>query len=144
VRVRSVNGVGYLTFKGPAHDHPNLKVREEIEVKTSDPQATLEILRRLGLKPVFRYQKYRTVYQVKTPTGRQLKAMYDETPIGNFLELEGEEAAIQEMIALLDIPSEALTKLSYAALYQQKRSAEGGLPKDMIFPEYAASDGGSD
>jgi len=137
VRVRSAGGVGYLTFKGPEQTHPQLKVREEIEVKTSDPLATLEILRRLGLKPVFRYQKFRTMYQVHTPTGRALNAMYDETPIGNFLELEGEDAAIQEMIELLDAPSEKLTKLSYAALYQQKRSVEGGLPEDMIFPEHA-------
>jgi len=136
VRVRNVNGVGYLTFKGPAHDHPQLKVREEIEVKTSDPLATLEILRRLGLKPVFRYQKFRTVYRVRTPTGRTLNAMYDETPIGNFLELEGEEAAIQEMIRRLDVSPESLTKLSYAALYEQKRSAEDGLPEDMIFPQH--------
>jgi adenylate cyclase class 2 len=143
VRVRAVNDVGTLTFKGPTQPHPQLKVREEMEVRTSDPITTLSILRRLGLRPIFRYQKFRTIYQVKTPSGLDLSAMYDETPIGNFLELEGSEAAIRETIQALHIPPENLTKLSYAALYQQKRSIEPGLPEDMIFPEHAMPTGGS-
>ncbi len=63
------------------------KVREEREVRASDERAIAEILGALGLAPRFRYEKYRSTYRL--PGIAHVVVELDETPIGDFLELEG-------------------------------------------------------
>ncbi len=118
LRLRTASGRGWLTWKGPVQEHPTLKIRKEIEVEIADPASLLGILKALGFKTVFRYQKYRTVYRIQLPAGQTLTAMYDETPIGSFLELEGEEAPILSALQLLGAGREQTTKASYAGLYR--------------------------
>jgi adenylate cyclase class 2 len=63
--------------------------------------------------------------------------MFDETPLGNFVELEGEEAAISAAVELLGATAEDYLLESYLAL-QAKYCAVLGLPlQDMVFPAAA-------
>lgn len=135
LRLREVSGRGWLTYKLPPREHPWLKVREEIQVTLDNPASMLTILEALGLQRAFRYQKYRTLYHVTLPGGRGLDAMFDETPMGNFLELEGEEPVIAELVKLLSIPPETLTQSSYPALWTEYRQAQGLPLGDMVFSE---------
>ena len=135
LRLRLVGDRGWITFKRTVGDDALYKVREEIEAETDHPGALLAVLRHLGLKPVFRYQKFRTSYRVSLPSGRVLDAMFDETPIGNFLELEGTEAAIDELLAHLGIACHAVTTLSYPALYKARCRESGGPEAEMVFAE---------
>jgi adenylate cyclase class 2 len=120
---RSPHGT-LLTFKGPRLDDPTVKSREEIESGAADAEALREIFRRLGFRPVFRYQKYRETY-----TWNDVMIMLDETPIGAFLEIEGRKQDIEAAAAALGRGPEDFVTTSYAGLF----FAAGGRG-DMMFP----------
>jgi adenylate cyclase class 2 len=141
LRLRAVSGRGWLTYKLSPHEHPWLKVREEIQVALDTPASMLTILEAIGLKCVFRYQKYRTLYQATLPDGLSLDAMFDETPMGNFLELEGEDRVIAEVVRLLSIPPHDLTQTSYPTLWAEYRQARRLPPADMVFSEDQPKEG---
>src|SRR4051812_26767610 len=86
LRLREGGDKAIVTFKGRpiASKH---KSREELEVEVSDAATMRAITERLGFQAVFRYQKYRTEYKQPSRAG---VATLDETPIGVYLELEGE------------------------------------------------------
>src|SRR2546421_3583653 len=63
LRIRSVDGKGWLTYKGVVRNSASpVKVREEIEVETAALDRMFELFERLGFRRSFRYQKYRTGY----------------------------------------------------------------------------------
>lgn len=136
LRVRNAGGVGTITLKEKAAaDAPasQFKKRIEIESGIEDPQQAIAIFERLGFRSWFRYQKYRTVYRITLAEGQSLHAMFDETPLGNFIELEGEEDAIAAAVRLLGIgPGEYILE-SYLAL-QLESCRQRGIPlQDMLF-----------
>jgi adenylate cyclase, class 2 len=137
-----------LTYKGPVKDHEErerrkvrgngrtahgggnrsrsagpYKVREESEVRASDERAIGEILGALGLAPRFRYEKYRSTYRL--PGIAHVVVELDETPIGDFLELEGRREAIDRAAARLGFGRADYITESYGALYTED-CAEGG------------------
>jgi len=60
--------------------------------------------------------------------------VFDETPIGNFLELEGPQRWIDEVARQLGYARRDYITDSYAALYRKKCLEEGAKPGNMIFP----------
>jgi adenylate cyclase class IV len=139
-----------LTYKGPAssqskgraHGPPAYKVREEREVFITDAAGIAGILEALGLHPWFRYEKHRSTYLLPVVNG--VKVELDETPIGNFLELEGRCEAIDRSAKLLGFGPEDYITRSYGSLYleqsrkpvyevQSEPSPTSGLG-DMFFP----------
>lgn len=142
-------GMAWLTFKRPAPrqgrgaNAPRYKIREEREVRLSDAETSAAILRALGFEPVFRYEKYRSTFRLPGP--REAKIELDETPIGDFLEVEAQCAAIDRAAALLGYaPADYITK-SYGELFLEgremprsaktrKMSAPSAL-RDMLFPK---------
>jgi adenylate cyclase class 2 len=115
-----------LTYKGPPKPGRH-KSREEIEVGLSDGKIFATVLERLGMKPSFRYEKYRTI--LRQPGGAGL-AMVDETPIGDFLELEGEPGWIDRMAAELGFARSDYITASYARLFFEQCGSNAG---DMVF-----------
>ena len=83
----------------------------------------------------FRYEKYRTTY--KLPSSRQwakgLLIEVDETPIGNFIELEGSPAAIDQAAEKLGYSPRDYVLKSYLALYLEECRRQGESPCDMVF-----------
>jgi adenylate cyclase class 2 len=123
LRLRETPSGAVLTFKGPYRVDGGIKSREEIEAGSADGSALRAILNRLGFVPVFRYQKYREAFAWQ---GQEI--VVDETPIGVFLEIEGDPAGIHAAATALGFgPSDYLTD-SYAALFR----ASGGTV-DMLF-----------
>jgi adenylate cyclase, class 2 len=123
LRLRETPSGAVLTFKGPYRIDDGIKSREEIEAASADGSAIRAILNRLGFIPVFRYQKYRATF-----AWRGQEIVLDETPIGVFLEIEGDPAGIHAAAAALGFgPSDYLTD-SYAALYR-----DSGGTGDMLF-----------
>ena len=140
LRVRSISseqGVqGLLTLKEKAPaDAPvsQFKLRLETETTLGDPVQMLELLSRLGYQKVFRYQKYRTVYRALLPDGSELHVMFDETPLGCFIELEGEEAALAKVVASLGITPTDYILQSYIALQAAHCQQQGRPLEDMVF-----------
>jgi adenylate cyclase class 2 len=115
-----------LTFKGPAQspgsanstDRRRYKVREEREVRVADPEGLARILEVLGLQPCFRYEKYRSIFRL--PHLASVTLDLDETPIGDFLELEGACAKIDRAARLLGYsPADYIAK-TYGALFLER------------------------
>jgi adenylate cyclase class 2 len=117
-----------LTYKGPA-ERSTYKSREELESDIENPAAFLKVLTALGYAPVFRYEKYRTTY-----TDDYGLITLDETPIGDFLELEGERDWIDHVAAKLGHTITDYVTASYASLYREYCQSHPELdPAAMAF-----------
>lgn len=135
LRLRFAGRQGLLTYKGTPERSQSYKIRREIETAVEDGHRLREILEYLGLQEMFRYEKYRTVY---TPRGKgeiteAPLLVYDETPIGNYIELEGPERWIDEVAYQLGYGRRDYIPLSYGALYRQKCLVRGEEPGNMLF-----------
>jgi adenylate cyclase class 2 len=118
-----------VTYKGPA-TRDGYKSREEIEFDVSDPDTFTLVLHRLGYRPSFRYEKYRTQFR---SAGEPGLVTIDETPIGIYMELEGPQDWIDSTAARLGFPAAQFLTVSYAGLYQQFRTQHSQAPADMTF-----------
>jgi adenylate cyclase, class 2 len=128
IRIRSADGRGVLTYKGPPLPAGIFKVREELETKIESADIALQILARIGMKVSFRYQKYRRDYEIDEVT-----VSIDETPIGNYAELEGAEAGILSLARKMEIDSSEFLRASYYSLYVEYCEKRGVAPGFMIF-----------
>jgi adenylate cyclase class 2 len=125
LRLRRTPSRSVLTLKGAVRIDEGIRSRPELEVDVSDGAAIRHILEALGLRVRFRYQKYREAY-----AWQGLEIVVDETPVGTFLEIEGELSAIHSAAEALGYgPADYVTD-SYAALF----FAAGGTG-DMVFSE---------
>lgn len=130
LRLRSVDGRALLTFKGRKLTSRGFKVRPEVETPVDSAGAVGEILQRLGFRPIFLYEKYRTVFARRRESG---EVVLDETPVGAYLELEGSPAWIRRVAhSLRRKPAEFLTA-TYADLYRRWRRRHGGPAQAMVF-----------
>ena len=129
LRVRQMGQRGLLTFKGPS-EQGRYKQRWETETLLHDCGAMEAILAHIGYHPVFRYEKYRTEYAARTGDG---KLLLDETPIGNFLELEGSPRWIDRTARLLGFSAADYINRSYGYLYLAYCRERRIRPKNMIF-----------
>jgi adenylate cyclase class 2 len=148
LRLRFADGEDRLTFKGPPLGSCRYKSRREIEVRVEDGVLLIEVLKSLGLKQTFIYEKYRTIYAEggKADFHGLRQVTFDETPIGNYLELEGPEGWIDEIATRLGYSRRDYIASSYLALYVQKRREEGKKPGNMVFKRGKAQpfrDGGT-
>jgi adenylate cyclase class 2 len=143
LRLRSAGGRWTITYKGPADntivERTRHKSREEIETEVADGSAYALILAGLGYQPSFAYEKFRTTFK-RPAVGASRETgiiTLDETPIGDFLELEGPGPWIDQTAGELGFgPTDYVTS-SYAALYEEYRCAQGttrdAVPLDMRF-----------
>ena len=125
LRLRRTPHGAVLTFKGPREDEDGVKSREERESSVDAPDQVRAILRNLGYRPLFRYQKYRETW---THRGQEIEV--DETPIGVFLEIEGDAQGIHAVAAELGFSRSDYVTESYVGLF-----FAGGGQGDMVFPE---------
>jgi adenylate cyclase class 2 len=85
---------------------------------------------------VFSYEKFRTIYAPpgKRDVAEAPQVVLDETPIGNYLELEGPQRWIDLVARQLGYPRREYITDSYATLYRKKCQTEHKTPGNMIFP----------
>ena len=106
------------------------KSREEIEFTTSSLPATLLVLERLGFREYFRYEKFRTEYRRLGDPG---VVTLDETPIGEFLEIEGPDSWIDSTARKLGFDRERYLTASYGRLFLAWCQEHGVPPGNMVF-----------
>jgi adenylate cyclase, class 2 len=136
LRVRSAAGRGSITYKEQADSAApasQFKKRIEIETAIDDPESAVAIFERLGYRKWFRYQKYRTVYRAILPDESKLHVMFDETPLGSFVELEGEEEIIAQAVKLLGVTPAEYVLESYIAIQAEHCLRQGKPLEDMVF-----------
>jgi len=129
LRLRNSGGRAILTFKGRATIRKH-KSRVELETVVADSEMMRAILLSLGLKPHFWYEKYRTEYGMAGSPGL---ATLDETPMGVFLELEGDPAWIDQAAESMGFTQKSYITYSYGSLYASFRERHGGNPSRMAF-----------
>jgi adenylate cyclase, class 2 len=129
LRVRVESGRSLITFKGPVQVSP-MKLREEIETVIGDGETMLRCFEQLGYGVWFRYQKYREEYALS-----DVIVAVDETPVGVFVEIEGDEHGIIEATRALGRSPEDFVLDSYRSLFMEHRRAHGLPATDMLFDE---------
>lgn len=134
LRIRSALGAGRVTYKGATREGAGspLKIREEIEAGTSEPGRMTELFERLGFHRTFRYQKYRTIYELAFE-GHELEVAFDETPIGNFIEIEGDESRVLRVLLMSGFSTEDIIRESYPELQASRCKARGIPLEDLVF-----------
>jgi adenylate cyclase, class 2 len=131
IGAHSAPAQGLVTFKGKVDLSNGVRDREEIECIIQEPENIIRIFSNLGLFPVFRYQKYRTVYHIQNVP---LEFCVDETPIGNYVELEGDIGSIHEYATRLGFSKDQFVTESYGGLYLKWCEEKGFKPANMVFP----------
>jgi len=127
LRLRKYGDRWMLTHKAKG-DSGRHKVRVELETRVENGQQMDAILRALGFAPSFRYEKYRAEWS--DGAGH---VVLDETPIGNFGEIEGPARWIDRTARALGIASTDYVTQTYAELFfAWKRRARSGA-KEMTF-----------
>ena len=128
LRLRRTTRKSTLTFKGPGRVVSRTKVRLETEADVSDADSMLRILKMMGLRIAFRYQKYRTLYR----KGKCL-ITFDETPIGNYLEIEGPGSAIKTLARRIGFRDADFITATYHDLFVKYKRSNRAAQKHMIF-----------
>lgn len=138
LRIRSYGGRWTVTHKripdsGVGEDRHKHRVETETEVANGAVLA--DIFTALGLVAAFRYEKWRSEW-----SDGEGHCVLDETPIGNFAELEGAPEWIDSAAARLGIsPSEYMT-LSYGRLFEQWQVEHQSKAQDLTFEAIAANE----
>jgi adenylate cyclase, class 2 len=127
LRIRRYGNVWALTHKsgGAAGRH---KSRVEIETTVADGEALTAVFASLGFQPSFRYEKFRTEW-----TDGKGDVVLDETPIGNFAEIEGAAAWIDRTAKRLGVTEEDYITASYAGLFFDWKDKTGSPAKEMTW-----------
>ncbi|HXB19926.1 MAG TPA: class IV adenylate cyclase [Candidatus Solibacter sp.] len=132
LRLRAYGDRWTVTFKakGKAGRH---KSRKEIETRVEDGQSMAGILEATGFAPSFRYEKFRTEW-----ADAKGHVVVDETPIGNFGEIEGPARWIDAVARLLEITPDQYITDSYAVLFLKWKQETGSKATDMLFKAVGA------
>jgi adenylate cyclase class 2 len=125
LRLRQQGAQAILTVKMPVQENSIYKVKEETELEIPNFADMEKIIRTIGFRVFFIYEKYREVFNA---LGARI--MIDETPIGNFIEIEGNPDRIDAVAARLGFTTADYIADSYYQLFL--RSGRAG---HMVFSE---------
>lgn len=136
LRIRDYAGRCVVTHKrlpdvGPGED--THKHRIETETVVADAAAIAGIFTSLGLVPAFRYEKWRAEW-----SDGQGHCVVDETPIGNFAELEGDAEWIDRAAERLGVAQSEYLTLSYGRLFDLWRAEHNPDAADLTFADCVA------
>ena len=129
LRIRKFGDSWKLTHKAKGKDGRH-KTRKETETKVQDGKRLEVIFAALGLKPSFRYEKFRSEW-----TDGAGHVVLDETPIGNFGEIEGPPRWIDRVAKMLAISREQYITKSYAELFYDWKRNSRSRAKNMTYSE---------
>ena len=127
LRLRKYGETWALTHKAKGKSGRH-KVRVELETRVERGEQMDAILRALGFASTFRYEKYRAEWS--DGTGH---VVLDETPIGNFGEIEGPSRWIDRTARSLGITAADYITQTYAELFFAWKRATRSRATEMTF-----------
>jgi adenylate cyclase class 2 len=107
--------------------------REELETGVTGGKQMDLILRALGYAPSFRYEKFRAEW-----TDGKGQVVVDETPIGNFCEIEGSPRWIDATAKKLGVSAADYITKNYIALFEEWKEKAKSHAKEMTFKAVVA------
>jgi adenylate cyclase, class 2 len=102
--------------------------REELETGVQDGKKMDLILRALGYEPTFRYEKFRAEW-----SDGKGQVVVDQTPIGDFCEIEGLPRWIDATAKKLGVNRADYITKNYAGLFADWVRGTGSCAADMTF-----------
>jgi len=127
LRLRKYGSEWLLTHKAKGKSGRH-KSRVEIETRIANGDKAGAILQALGFAPTFRYEKFRAEWG----DGKG-QVVVDETPIGNFGEIEGPPRWIDRTARALGIESGKYLTQTYAELFFEWKCRTRSLAREMTF-----------
>jgi adenylate cyclase, class 2 len=137
LRIRNYAGKWMVTHKrlpdvGPGEDAHKHRVETETEV--GDGAVLAQVFLSIGLVAAFRYEKWRSEW-----TDDEGHCVIDETPIGDYAELEGSPEWIDRTAERLGVDRSAYLTLSYGRLFEQWRAEHHSDANDLTFEAVSVS-----
>lgn len=123
-----------LTYKEPRAGDSGM-TRTELEVSVSDFETAHRILGALGFSPAWEYEKYRTTYRLGG-----CEIVLDETPMGRFIEIEGDAAGIEAALNALQLDRARRISDSYSVLFEHVKKRLGLSFRDLTFENFRGID----
>jgi adenylate cyclase class 2 len=108
--------------------------REELETSVGDGKQMDAVLHALGYSPSFRYEKFRAEW-----TDGKGQVVVDETPIGNFCEIEGAPRWIDATAKKLGVAESDYITTNYAGLFAQWKTETNSDAEEMTFQAVGAN-----
>ncbi len=102
--------------------------RTELETSVGDGRQMELILRALGYAPSFRYEKFRAEW-----ADGKGQVVVDETPIGNFCEIEGAPRWIDATAGKLGVSDGDYITTNYAGLFAEWKAQTESKAVEMTF-----------
>jgi adenylate cyclase class 2 len=127
LRLRKYGEKWVLTHKAKSREGRH-KVRVERETRVENGEEMGAILRALGFTPTFRYEKFRAEWSDGVG-----QVVIDETPIGNFGEIEGSPRWIDETARALGISRGDYITETYAPMFFAWKRRTGSKATEMTF-----------
>lgn len=133
LRLRQTDSRVTVTYKGPMENPASgVNIRQEIEFSASDFTLVEELFTALGYIVSFKYEKYRTTYRMGV-----VQIMLDETPIGAFVEVEGDsDESIQAIAKVLALDMTAHISVNYYDLFLRAIRNLSLSVRDMTFENF--------
>ena len=130
-RIRKYGSEWKLTHKskGKIGRH---NARTEVETSVADGRKMDLILRGLGYSPSFRYEKFRAEW-----TDGKGQVVVDQTPIGDFCEIEGPPRWIDATAKKLGVIEVDYITKNYATLFAEWKQTTKSRAKEMTFTAVA-------
>ncbi len=107
--------------------------RTELETGVSEGRTMDKILRALGYAPSFRYEKFRSEW-----TDGKGHVVVDETPVGNFCEIEGTPRWIDATAKKLGVTAADYITKNYAGLFLDWKARAKSTAEEMTFKAVAS------
>jgi adenylate cyclase, class 2 len=127
LRLRRYGSAWTLTHKSKGETGRH-SARLELETGVADGRRMDLILRALGYSPSFRYEKFRAEW-----TDGKGQVVVDETPIGNFCEIEGAPRWIDATAKKLGVSPAHYITTNYAGLFLDWKARTKSRAAEMTF-----------
>ena len=127
LRLRKYGSAWTLTHKSGTKRGKHSS-RVELETAVADGKTMDAILQALGYAPSFRYEKFRAEW-----TDGKGQVVVDETPIGNFCEIEGPPRWIDATAEKLGVNAADYITKNYATLFLEWKQKTGSPAVEMTF-----------
>lgn len=132
LRIRKYGSAWTVTFKsGTKRGRHSSRI--ELQTSVADGKKLDAILRALGYSPSFRYEKFRAEWIDDKMTGGKGHVVVDQTPIGDFCEIEGPPRWIDATAKKLAVSAADYITKNYATLFLDWKRETKSAAKEMTF-----------